>query len=75
MPRLYDWLVADLNKQDLTITPAIRHESFTLFDRQRLCNWQRQFYEELDSVTDILLPPAQKARKPDNEPKSSDLLV
>jgi hypothetical protein len=75
MPRLYDWLVADLNKHDLTITPAIRHESFTLFDRQRLCNWQRQFYEELDSATDILLPPAQKSRKPDNESKPSDLLV
>lgn len=75
MPRLYDWLVADLNKQDLTITPAIRHESFTLFDRQRLCNWQRQFYEELDSVTDILLPPTKKSRKPDNESKPSDLLV
>jgi CobQ/CobB/MinD/ParA family nucleotide binding protein len=64
MPKLYDWLVADLNKRDLTITPAIRHESFTLFDRQRMCNWQRRFYEELETATDILLPPAKRTRKP-----------
>ena len=75
MPKLYDWLVADLNKRDLTITPAIRHESFTLFDRQRLCNWQRRFYEELEAVTDLLLPPAKKTRKPKEESKPSDLLV
>ena len=75
MPKLYDWLVADLNKRDLTITPAIRHESFTLFDRQRLCNWQRRFYEELETVTDLLLPPTKKTRKPKEESKSSDLLV
>jgi hypothetical protein len=43
--------------------------------QKRLCNWQRQFYEELDSVTDILLPPTKKTRKPDNESKPSDLLV
>jgi hypothetical protein len=75
MPKLYDWLVADLNKRDLTITPAIRHDSFTLFDRQRLCNWQRRFYEELETVTDLLLPPAKKTRKPKEESKPSDLLV
>jgi hypothetical protein len=75
MPRLYDWLVADLNKKDLTITPAIQHESFTLFDRQRMCNWQRRFYEELKTATDILLPPAKKTLKPKDESKPSDLLV
>ena len=75
MPKLYDWLVADLNKRDLTITPAIRHESFTLFDRQRLRNWQRRFYGELETVADLLLPPAKKTRKPKEESKSSDLLV
>jgi hypothetical protein len=75
MPKLYDWLVADLNKKDLAITPAILHESFTLFDRQRLCNWQRRFYEELETASDILLPPAMKAQKPKDESKSSDLLV
>ncbi len=75
MPKLYDWLVADLNKRDLTITPAIRHESFTLFDRQRLCNWQRRFYEELETATDILLPPGKKIRKAEGESKTSDLLV
>jgi hypothetical protein len=75
MPKLYDWLVADLNKNDLTITPAIRHESFTLFDRQRMCNWQRRFYEELESATDILLPPAKKTRKPEDESKPSNLFA
>ncbi len=75
MPKLYDWLVADLNKKDLTITPAIRHESFTLFDRQRMCNWQRRFYEELETASEILLPPAKKSRKPKDESKPSDLLV
>jgi len=75
MPKLYDWLVADLNKRDLTITPAIRHESFTLFDRQRLCNWQRRFYEELETVNDLLLPPMKKPRKAKEESKPSDLLV
>ena len=75
MPKLYDWLVADLNKKDMTITPAIRHESFTLFDRQRMRNWQRRLYEEIESVADILLPPPRKTRKPKDESKPSDLLV
>jgi hypothetical protein len=75
MPKLYDWLVADLNKRDLTITPAMRHECFTLFDRQRLCNWQRRFYEELETASEILLPPAKKTRKPKEESKPTDLLV
>ncbi len=75
MPKLYDWLVADLNKNDMPITPAIQHESFTLFDRQRLSNWQRRFYDELESVVDILLPPAKKSRKSADESKPSDLLV
>jgi len=75
MPKLYDWLVADLNKRDLTVTPAIRHESFTLFDRQRLCNWQRRFYEELESVNDLLLLPSKKSRKGKEESKPKDLLV
>jgi len=75
MAKLYDWLVADLNKNDLTITPAIQNESFTLFDRQRLANWQRRFYDELESVVDILLPPAKKSRKSADESKPSDLLV
>ncbi len=75
MPKLYDWLVADLNKQDLAVTPAIQHDSFTLFDRQRLCNWQRRFYEELESVGDLLLPVAKKPRRSKEESKPKDLLV
>ena len=29
---------------------------FTIMDRQRLLNWQRLFYEQLDSVKEMLLP-------------------
>jgi hypothetical protein len=74
MPRLYDWIVADLNQKDLTISAAMKHEAFTLFDRQRMCNWQRRFYDELDSANEILLPNAKTPRKPTGK-KSSDLLV
>jgi hypothetical protein len=74
MPRLYDWIVADLNQKDLTISAAMRHEAFTLFDRQRMCNWQRRFYEGLDSVNNILLPQPKKAKNQKAD-KPTDLLV
>jgi len=74
MPRLYDWIVADLNQKNLTISAAMKHEAFTLFDRQRMCNWQRRFYDGLDSVSNILLPQPKKPKKqkPDTP---TDLLV
>jgi cellulose biosynthesis protein BcsQ len=70
MPKLYDWLVADLNVSDLTPTTGIQHAAFTLMDRQRLKNWQRRFYEELESVRDCLLPQPTKPqrRKVDQKP-------
>jgi len=74
MPRLYDWIVADLNQKDLTISAAMRHEAFTLFDRQRMCNWQRRFYEGLDSVNNLLLPQPKKTKKQKAD-KPNDLLV
>lgn len=71
MPKLYDWLVADLNFRDLTITAGIRDSALTIMDRQRLKNWQRRFYEELDSVRDFLLPSSIKGRKAKADQKAA----
>lgn len=61
MPKLYDWLVVGLNQAGCTITPALRHSQFSVMDRQRLKNWQRKFYEQIESARDLLLPPRPKA--------------
>lgn len=58
MPRLYDWLVQALNQANVPITQALQHPAFSLMDRQRLKNWQRTFYDQVDSVQDLLLPAA-----------------
>jgi len=71
MPKLYDWLVADLNFRDLTITAGIQDSALTIMDRQRLKNWQRRFYEELESVRDFLLPSPVKGRKSKAEQKTA----
>lgn len=55
MPRMYDWLVAALNQHNLTATAALQHEAFNLVDRQRLKNWQKSFFAQVDSHQDILL--------------------
>jgi cellulose biosynthesis protein BcsQ len=70
MPKLYDWLVADLNRHNLTISAAIENPAFDFFNRQRLQNWQHGFYEELESVRDLLFPKAPKAKK---DTKPNDL--
>lgn len=72
MPKLYDWLVADLNHHDLTISTAVQKPAFDFFNRQRLQNWQHGFYDELESVRDFLLPKVPKAKK---ETKSNDAPV
>ena len=56
MPRMEEWLVAGLNRFNLTITAAIKHESFYLLDRQRLMTWQRRLYEQIEFAADLLLP-------------------
>ena len=56
MSRLQDWLVEALNAENLTITAAAKHPSFSLLDRQRLQTWQRKLYAEIESVTGLLLP-------------------
>jgi hypothetical protein len=63
LPKLYDWLVASLNTRDLTIGAGVKHSEFTLMDRQRLMNWQKKFYGELETVQDYLLPRSIKPRK------------
>ena len=56
MPKLHDWLVALLQKVNLPVGSAIQHEKFSLMDRQRLKNWQRQFHEQINSIRQIILP-------------------
>lgn len=55
MPRLYDWLVTLLNERNVTITNALSDPAFNLLDRQRLKYWQSRFYQQLDSVSELLL--------------------
>ena len=75
MPKLYDWIVADLNKHDLTISDAIKNPAFDFFNRQRLLNWQHLLYSQLESVRGMLLPPPPKIQKPKKETKSGDSLL
>ncbi|MCG3147706.1 MAG: Protein TraL [Verrucomicrobiae bacterium] len=56
MPKLHDWLVASLHQVNLPVGQAIQHEKFTLMDRQRLKNWQRQFHEQINAVREFLVP-------------------
>ena len=56
MSRLQDWLVESLSAENLTITAATKHPTFSLPDRQRLQTWQRKLYTEIESVADLLLP-------------------
>jgi hypothetical protein len=56
MARMEDWLVEELNRTNMTITIAAKHESFYLLDRQRLATWQRKLYEQIESAADLLLP-------------------
>jgi len=62
MPRMEEWLVEGLNRGNLTITAAAKHESFYLLDRQRLVTWQRRLYEQIESTTDLLLPNRPNAK-------------
>jgi cellulose biosynthesis protein BcsQ len=75
MPKLYDWLVADLNRHDLTISAAIKNPAFDFFNKQRLQNWQHQFYDGLESVRGMLLPPPPKVSKTKKETKPNDSLL
>ena len=63
MPVLEDWLVVALNQATTTITPALRSDKLFIMDRQRLLNWQRDFYGQLECAHDFLLPPAWSSAK------------
>ena len=54
--QMYKWLVEGLQRNKVTPTLALKDSDFTIMDRQRLINWQRHFYEQIDSVKDLLLP-------------------
>ena len=56
--RMYKWLVEGLQRSKLTPTTARNHQDFSIMDRQRLVMWQRRFYEQIDSVREMLLPAA-----------------
>jgi hypothetical protein len=56
MTRMEEWLVEGLNRENLTVTSAAKHESFYILDRQRLLTWQRKLYAEIESVAGLLLP-------------------
>jgi hypothetical protein len=61
MPRLHDWLVALLNEYNAPLTAALQHPGFNLLDRQRLKHWQVAFYKEVETASDLLLPPKPAA--------------
>jgi GTPase SAR1 family protein len=56
LTQLQDWLVVALNEGNVTVTAAIKHDAFSLLDRQRLQTWQRKLYAEIESAADLLLP-------------------
>src|SRR5438094_357924 len=62
--KMYKWLVEGLQRSKLTPTGARNHQDFSIMDRQRLVMWQREFYEQLDSVQELLLPATIANGKP-----------
>ncbi len=56
MPKLHDWLVMLLHQHNQPVGQATQDTKFTLMDRQRLRNWQRQFHEQINTVRSIILP-------------------
>jgi hypothetical protein len=56
MTRMQDWLVEALNAENLTISAATKHASFSLLDRQRIQTWQRKLFAEIESAANLLLP-------------------
>ena len=62
LPRLQDWLVEALRRENLTVTAAATHPSVHLLDRQRLLNWQRGLYATLAGIHEFILPQTGHAR-------------
>jgi len=74
MPKLYDWIVADLNRHDLTVSVAATNPNFDFFNRGRLENWRNKFYDELKAVRSMLLPQPPKAAQSKKAAKSDSFL-
>jgi hypothetical protein len=45
------------------LTAALQHPGFNLLDRQRLKHWQVGFYTQLETASDLLLPPVPVVSK------------
>ena len=67
MTRLYNWLVTSFNEHSVTATGALKHPAFHLLDRQRVKRWQTKFYDQLDSIADLLLPIAPQSSPESNK--------
>ena len=50
------WLVEALQKSKLTVTAAKTNDDFSFMDRQRLKLWQENFYAQIETVKEFLLP-------------------
>jgi len=64
--KMHKWLVEGLQKNKMTVTAAKADQEFSIMDRQRLIVWQRDFYEQLDSVKELLLPGNAEPAKADS---------
>lgn len=56
LPKLQEHLLFSLQKDSCTISQALGNKELFLIDRQRLINYQRGIYRQLDEIKDILLP-------------------
>jgi len=63
MPMLNNWLVVALNQANSTITPALHSAKFSIMDRQRLKNWQREFNEQVELAGGLLLLPEKRSSR------------
>lgn len=56
MPKIYDWLVTVLNRENVPVARALESDFLNTLDLQRLRNWQKRFEAELDNVYYLLAP-------------------
>ena len=75
MPRLYDWLVTGLNETNLSMTAAIAESEFSLVDRQRLKNWQANFYAQIDLARNFLVPGAEQSKNSGKSKKKAAIVA
>ena len=56
MPKIYDWLVTEMNRQNMSASKALRSDAFNILECQRLKNWKKRFDAEVESVLYLLTP-------------------